>query len=141
MYTCNCCAYETTIKYCFEKHKLSKKHMKKVEGIVEEIVEEEVENVEEEVEKVEVIVEEIVEEEVEKVEEEEVEKVEEEVEEEPDQKNKTFEYYQKYLILYNELDMFRKNNCESIHQGTSDWIQQMRILNTQFRDWRGTPQM
>ena len=118
MYTCNCCAYETTIKYCFEKHKLSKKHMKKVEGIVEEIVEEEVENVEEEVEK-----------------------VEEEVEEEPDQKNKTFEYYQKYLILYNELDMFRKNNCESIHQGTSDWIQQMRILNTQFRDWRGTPQM
>ena len=56
------------------------------------------------------------------------------VEEEPDQKNKTFEYYQKYLILYNELDMFRKNNCESIHQGTSDWIQQMRVLNIQFKE-------
>ena len=69
--------------------------------------------------------------------EEEVEKVENitlTVEEEPDQKNKTFEYYQKYLILYNELDMFRKNNCESIHQGTSDWIQQMRVLNIQFKE-------
>ena len=30
------------------------------------------------------------------------------IEEKPEQKDKTFEYYQKYLTLYNELDMFRK---------------------------------
>ena len=56
------------------------------------------------------------------------------VEEEPDQKNKTFEYYQKYITLYNELDSFRKNNRELIHQGTSVWIQQMRVLNIQFKE-------
>ena len=48
--------------------------------------------------------------------------------------NKTFDYYQKYLTLYNELDMFRKNNRKAIHEGTSDWIQQMRVLNIQFKE-------
>ena len=48
--------------------------------------------------------------------------------------NKTFEYYQKYITLYNELDSFRKNNRELIHQGTSGWIQQMRVLNIQFKE-------
>ena len=56
------------------------------------------------------------------------------IEEEPEQENKTFEYYHKYLTLYNELDMFRKNNRDAIHQGTSDWIQQMRVLNIQFKE-------
>lgn len=56
------------------------------------------------------------------------------IEEDVEQENKTFEYYQKYLTLYNELDTFRKNNREAIHKGTSDWIQLMRVLNIQFKD-------
>ena len=56
------------------------------------------------------------------------------IEEEPERKDKTFEYYQKYLNLYNELDMFRKDNCELIHKGTSVWIQNMRELNIHFKE-------
>ena len=48
--------------------------------------------------------------------------------------NKTFDYYHKYLTLYNELDMFRKNNRKLIHEGTSVWIQLMRELNIQFKE-------
>jgi septal ring factor EnvC (AmiA/AmiB activator) len=66
MYNCEYCVYETNVKFCFEKHNTSKKHLKKVEAKTEK-VEVEIEKVEVEIEKVEVEIEKV-EVEIEKVE-------------------------------------------------------------------------
>ena len=115
MYKCIVCDFTTKIKTNYEHHNKTKKHLKRVsENIsgISENISENISGVSENIsEKISIKINEI------------------DVIE-----NKTFEYYQKYITLYNELDSFRKNNRELIHQGTSVWIQQMRVLNIQFKE-------
>ena len=110
MYKCIVCEFNTKSKINYEVHIKTKKHLKKMSPeILPEVLPE--------------ILPEVLPESITLI-----------IEEEPERKDKTFEYYQKYLTLYNELDMFRKDNCELIHKGTSVWIQLMRELNMHFKE-------
>ena len=118
MYKCNVCDFNTKIKTNYELHNKTKKHLKKISAISENISE----------------ISEKISENISAISENISENISLEIQDIPEIEDKTFEYYQKYLAFYNELDEYRKNNRKAIHEGTSVWIQQMRELNIQFRE-------